>query len=478
MTPQEICIKQLQKALVTQLDRNPMKGFIQYQPDRCRWMVVWWDEKANKKRFITRDNGEFMPCTAFIIKDGVPSLDEKGRLIPDKQKCKGHERAERLLVRIQDRYAESQKGTCKFNIEEFMGKYCLSVPKLYDTWIKEAIEGSSHKPATVKAYKSYQRTWIIPWFKKHSIPAHEVDLSTTMALMKHIKKTLKKKNSPDMENKDSETEIEQEKNFGKTALNIMSALHSSMDYAHRNGELMAIPPFPKLKDYGIKKQKVEWLERKDLHEIFKKIPFQHLPIFNWIRLHFRRPGEACALYKTDYDVIRRSFTVQRSISARKLVGSVKTNWVSPTVHYIPCKKAFIPIAERLINKDTDSPYMFVNPLARKDGKRYSLESLRIIWYNACDAAGVKRIWPYKGLKHTACTHFLEDGGTEIELQKLTGHVNMNSLKKYTDITLERVRKVQEDAEKREEAIKRIAADTSIPEGSNVVPLFKNKSGEN
>lgn len=460
MTPQEIYIKQLQKNLATQLkEKDVMKGFIRYQSDRCRWAVVWWDTEANKKRFITRYKGELIPCTAFKTERGVPLLDENGRLIPDKTKCQGYARAERLLREMQIRQEQADRGECKFRIEEFTKANFIAVADAYQSWIDEALVGS-RKPATIKGYRSYLRTWIEPWFKKHPIPLHEVDLGTLMSFLKHIRTTLRENN------KDG--------NVGKTALNIMSSVHSAMDHAKRMGRLKEIPPFPKLEDYDLRRKKIEWLDKKDAAKVFEKIPAENRPIFEWLKLHFRRPGEACALYKTDYDVVRQSFTIQRALSARKVVESVKTNWKDPTIHITSCHADFIAIAERLLNQNTDSPYMFVNPRARKDGGRYTLESLRNVWYKACDDASVPRIWTYNGVKHTACTHFMEDGGTEVELQKLTGHKNLKSLEKYREITVERIRRVQEDAKRRAEEAEKKSKETerSAQNGAKVISLFR------
>lgn len=433
-----------------------MKGHIQYQADRCRWSIRWWDKQAKKKRIINRYKGEFMPCTAFITTNGVPALDEKGRLIPDKERCQGYARAAKLLLQINTRQDQADHGECKFRIEEFTQAQNSAVPEIYQTWLDEDIVGN-RKPATIKGYQSYLRTWIEPWFAKHSVLLHEIDLATLSSFLKYVKAGLKKKNPTG--------------NIGKSALNIMSALHAAFDYAYRCGKLEKMPSFPKLESYNLQKRKIEWLDPAESRAIFENIPDCHKPIFEWLKLHFRRPGEACALYKTDYDIIRKAFTIQRAVSAREIVDSVKTNWKNPVVHYIPCKANFILTAERLINENPDSPYLFVNPRGRKDGKRYSLESLKNVWYQACDNAGVSRIWPYRGLKHTACTHFLEDGGTEIELQKLTGHKNMKSLEPYTEVTLERIRKVQEDADRRAEAAERKReALEKLAKGNGVVSI--------
>ena len=461
MTPQEKYIIQLQKALKTQIGQSDvMKGFVQYQADRCRWAVAWWDTQTTKKLLITRYKGELIPCTAFKTERGVPLLDEKGRLIPDPDKCQGHARAERMLQEIRRRQEQADKGECQFRIEEFTKANYVAVADAYETWLKEVIK-PNRKPGTTKGYESYLKIWIRPWFEKHPTPLHEIDLTHLMSFLTHLKTNLAANNpNPNA-------------NIGKTASNIISTLHTVFDYAVRTGKLKKMPSFPKLEDYDIHEVEIQYLGKEDQTKVFENLPEIHRPIFEWLTLHFRRPGEACALYKTDYDIIRKAFTIQRALSARKIVNSVKTNWKNPTVHYIPCDEDFIATAERLVNENSESPYIFVNPRARKDGGRYTLESLRNVWYKACDDAKVPRIWVYNGVKHTACTHFMENGGTEAELQKLTGHRNMKSLGRYTKITLERTRKVQQDAKQRAEAAERDRKrKKKLEKDGNVIQLFK------
>ena len=66
-------------------------------------------------------------------------------------------------------------------------------------------------------------------------------------------------------------------------------------------------------------------------------------------------------------------------------------------------------------------------LARREGKRYTNESLNIIWKRACKKVGVN-IKLYHGLKHSSCTQFInEKGGSDEELQMLTDHARIDSV---------------------------------------------------
>ena len=91
---------------------------------------------------------------------------------------------------------------------------------------------------------------------------------------------------------------------------------------------------------------------------------------------------------------------------------------------------------KLLNQNLTSPFMFVNPIARLKGQRYTQESLGILWKHACEKVGVD-IRLYAGVKHSSCTNFIDSGGTVDELQMMTDHTRRESVLKYADVTLRR-----------------------------------------
>jgi len=228
-------------------------------------------------------------------------------------------------------------------------------------------------------------------------------------------------------------------NIDKTALNIMSTLKKTMTYARKSKRIPVVPPFPTLEDYNLQKPEIQWLTREEWTAVYNKLPADHRSIFYWVYLHYRRLGEACALHKSN----------------RQLVNSVKTNWQKPKIHYVACDERFKATAEQLLNQDPDSPFLFVNPRARKKERRYTLEALRTLWYHACDDAGVPRIWVYQGLKHTACTNFIEEGGSIDDLQILTDHATRKSVEQYAEITMDKKKAVQEAAIKRQREARKV-----------------------
>jgi integrase len=363
-----------------------MKGSIFYQNDRGRWAVCFYHE--GRPFTITRYRGEFMY----------------------------HEKiAEKCLAMIQARWEDYRQGKCQFRIEEFTGTGWTDVIEFYDEWLEEVVKGGT-KPATYKAYKSYLRNWIRPFFEANPVRLHEIQLDS----LNKLKNTIKL--------------------HPKGQFNVMNAFHAMMDYAWRARRIPEVPPFPKKREYEIPEPEWSWLTEDQRERVLAEIPAEHRPPILWLIYHFRRPGEACALHKADFDMINNAFWIRRTVSDRQVVPRTKTG----KAHYTPCKQEFISIARRLARENPWSPYLFVNSRSRKkeDGGRYTVESLNNIWKAACKKVGVN-IPLYHGTKHTSCTLFVTEGGTVDELQILTDHARRDSVLRYTKVVLERKRKMME-----------------------------------
>ena len=100
-----------------------MKGSIFPQKDRNRWAVNWYCSLNKRSYTITRYRNHFMPITCYQRNDrGDILLDNKGNMIPDKERCHGYHTAQKLLASIQARWEQHCQGICQFNIDEFTGK--------------------------------------------------------------------------------------------------------------------------------------------------------------------------------------------------------------------------------------------------------------------------------------------------------------------------------------------------------------------
>jgi len=214
-----------------------------------------------------------------------------------------------------------------------------------------------------------------------------------------------------------------------------------MDYAWRSRRIPEMPPFPKKKDYNLVNRPIKWLPEDRQMAIINAIPEVHRPIFLFLKLHLRRPGEACALKWRDYDGINNIFTIRSSISAGRLVESTKTG----AEHIIPCHSHFLQTIKLLRSGNSDGLYAFVfrNSRAKNCGKRYSNNALNRIWRNACKRTG-ETIDLYSGLKHSSCSQYINEKGLSLsELQMITDHKKLDSVRRYADVKVQRKRALME-----------------------------------
>lgn len=349
--------------------------------ERDRWVIGWWNTKENRQEKIRKH-----------WLNGYPFYDKR--------------LAQKALAEIQAEKERADQGLCTFRIERFTGKLTTDVPEYYETWMRHVIE-PKRKPATIKGYWSYYHNWIKPFFENHRILLHEIQLDTLTALLNFIALS------------------------GKGKYNVMNALHSMMDYAWRSKRIPEMPPFPKKADYNIVEPTIKWLPESRQMAVINAIPEAHRPIFLWLKYHYRRPSEACALRWEDYDRINSIFLIRRSVSARSLVESTKTS----VEHVVPCHPEFEPCIKDLRRNIGD--FFFQNPRARRDGKRYTNESLNTIWRAACLVAG-ETIDLYSGLKHSSCSQAVNEYGLSVhDVKALTDHARLESVGRYAKVEVGR-----------------------------------------
>ncbi len=354
-----------------------MAGSIHFRKDTGWWFVLWYDKKS---------------------KGGVKVCWYKSERMYRKQI------ARKLLSLMQ---SEVENGT--FRLENYLTRG-TPVNPYFEKWLKTKEKKS---PATVKGYRSYYNNWIKPFFKKNHVQLHEIKLDILDELLDSIKLS------------------------GKGKLNVMMCFHSFLDYAWRSDRIPRVPPFPKKEDYGIQEPTIRWLPETRQMAIINAIPEVHKPVFLWLKYHLRRIAEACALHKSDYDPFTNTFTIKRSVSARKVTNTTKTH----REHVTPCHSEFTEIARKTIK--TPGKYFFTNPKARKDGKRYTNESLNNIWKKACKKVG-EDIDLYSGLKHSSCSQYInEKGMSESDLQLITDHARLDSVRKYVKTEVARKRELME-----------------------------------
>lgn len=360
-----------------------MKGSIHYRKYRGYFYVQWYYQPQNKHYKIYKYKGEFM----------------YNRRI-----------AEKLLAVMQGDY---ENGT--FQIEKYTeNRWTDVIPYLWD-WLD--IVEPRLSPATYKDYRNSIKNHLAPFFNTNPVQLHEIQYDVLMKLLNSIKRE------------------------GKGKANVMYCLHRCLDFAYRSRRIPEIPPFPEKSDYNIQTPTIKWLPEDRQLSIIKKIPEIHRPIFLWLKYHLRRPSEAMALHKVDYDSDNDLFIIKRAISARKLIERTKTG----VEHLIPRHSGFKPIMIQMAKREVQiiSPFFFSCHSSRMPGKRYTQAIMSKLWKDACKGAG-ESISMYAGLKHSSCSQYINQKGLSIsDLQTITDHARIESVKRYAKTEVARKRELLE-----------------------------------
>lgn len=307
------------------------------------------------------------------------------------------EMAEKLLHAMQN---DVENGC--FRLERYTIGETDVVPYLH-TWL-DAIE-TTISPATYKDYHNSIENHLAPFYKTHPISLHEIQYDNLVQLL---------------------TSISRE---GKGKLNTMMCLHRCLRYAKKSGRIQAMPEFPERSVYQIVEPVIQWLPSERQEAVIRAIPVEHQPIFWWLKYHLRRPSEACALRKDDYEA-GKVFLVRRGFSAKVSVDRTKTG----EIHTVPCVSDFLPYIAVEENKQREagivSPFFFVNPSGRKFGKHYTLVMLEKTWDKAAGSVG-ETINLYAGLKHSTASQMVNEWGySESEVQMAGDWARKESVKKY------------------------------------------------
>jgi hypothetical protein len=309
--------------------------------------------------------------------------------------------------------ADFENGT--FRIEKYTGDRWTDIIPYLEDWLETVKPTLS--PATYKDYRNSIKNHLSPFFRKNPVQLHEIQYDILLKLLNFIPRC------------------------GKGKANVMYCLHRCLVHAWRSGRISEMPPFPEKGDYNIVDPAIIWIPEDRQIEVIEVIPAIHQPIFWFLKYHLRRPSEAMALYKDDYNPDVDAFTIRRTISARVLVNRTKTK----VEHLIPCHSEFKSILLYLNNRSLKyiSPFLFTCPSSRQEGKRYTQSIMSKLWKDACKRAG-ESITMYAGLKHSSCCQYINEKGLSMsDLQTITDHARLDSVKRYAKTELARKRELME-----------------------------------
>lgn len=356
-----------------------MKGSIHFRKDRGLWLVQWYHQLDGKRYKIYRYKGELMHSRKI---------------------------AQKLLSTMQ---GDFENGV--FRIEKFTGLgWTDTIPYLWE-WLE--ISKGDLSPATYKDYKNSIKNHLEPFFSEHPFQLHEIQYDVLRKLLNSINRS------------------------GKGKANVMYCLHACLTYAWRSKRIPDMPPFPEKKHFKIVEPTIKWLPEDRQIQIIQQIPEEHQPIFWWLKYHLRRPGEAMALHRVDYDPDHDIFIIRRSVSSRKLIARTKTG----AVHIIPCHAEFKKHMAKM--PVSFSPYFFTCKTSRSEGNRYTDRIMNKLWNEAAERAG-ESISMYSGLKHSSCSQYINEKGLSLsDLQTITDHARLESVKRYAKTEVARKRELFE-----------------------------------
>lgn len=366
-----------------------MKGSIQPHSSGRYWVIVWYQNKKHEK----------------FYNDFLHGGDKFWIRHKDREKCIGYKMADRCLTVIRNDYEAYQRGERTFDLSRYRGSYTDAIPYI-ERWLD--IKEASLKPYSVQYYRHSVRK-IIAFFERHPIHLHLVQKDTIQLFAKELALA------------------------PKTKRNILGVFKEILRDACDSDRIQKMPRFPTI---TLDKKPIKWIDIATQEAILDVIPEQHKPIFMWMFYHWRRVGEAVALYRSDYDPRIDAFVIQRSLSGNVIMDSIKTG-DSFTMPCHPKFKAYMK-KPRFI-----SPFMFTNEASHCEGKRYTPDALLKIWHAATAILGVN-IDIHRGLRTSGASSGINEQGMSMEeAQKYGGWASINTLKDhYGDYGLERIRALQ------------------------------------
>lgn len=214
----------------------------------------------------------------------------------------------------------------------------------------------------------------------------------------------------------------------KTRKNIIDTLFVCFNYFYE-----IIPKIPRKPTISFQTPGIRWLRFEEQEKIFKHIPIEDRPIFDFMRYTGCRPNEACGLQRSSVYLSDGYLILDKAVGEKP--GTLKSNTKTKMAKPLP----IIPeIAETLKPKHLH-PYIFMRQHGR-DLIPYNRRILERIWENACQKAGL-RIRMYHGLKHSFACQRLNAGYPLKAIQDILGHTSAKTTERYAKYALDSLAEV-------------------------------------
>jgi integrase len=211
----------------------------------------------------------------------------------------------------------------------------------------------------------------------------------------------------------------------KTRKNVMGAFHAFLSYLRDREEIDRIPSFhwPRVPEHSPK-----ILAPGAQDAVLQAIPESRRGPFYAMADMGLRPGEVRALDVADFDFEARRLTVARAVKGPRVgdpIRETKTGAVR-RLPVTPRLAAWIQVHVDRRDRLRGRP-LFINPAT---GTRYTHSAFRRTWGGACQRAGVPGVCLYEGTKHSFATDAVRRGVPERLLQRMLGHRDVASTRRY------------------------------------------------
>jgi len=272
-----------------------------------------------------------------------------------------------------------------------------------DTWLtrkeKEAKEGKL-APSTLGNYRTYARKYYL--LSRH-FGGHDVR---------------------DIQLKELQLFYDVLPGSAKYRKNVMDGLHTFFRWLKRWGEIKDVPTWPEI-ETPIQHEPFTLVEEAQA-DVLSRIPGEHRDIFDFLMETGLRPSEACALMAKDIDAQTRKALIRRTYSESELrekTKQKKERWLVLTDH-----------TWELVTRNAGrSEFVFTNPETKR-GYRYKF--LHRIWTKTGASVGF-----YNGTRHSLGSQLGNAGVPIADIQKILGHADIRTSKRYVSISDERTREI-------------------------------------
>ncbi len=219
---------------------------------------------------------------------------------------------------------------------------------------------------------------------------------------------------------------------GKTRRNVFAGFHAFMKWLAGQRPSWEMPleiPWPEAAEH------LPTILSRDVQtRVLEAVPEAKRGIYYALADLLLRPSEARVLRVRDWtgDEIR----VERASKDHRVRGEVRGPKKRKGVKTLPASDRLMEWLEKHVPAkrrvaDPDGP-LFHNPDGYAEGW-WSAPVLSTTWYRACDRAGVPRVGPYEGTKHSTATYLKGLGADDRLLAAIMGHSDPRSVEKYAKV---------------------------------------------